>query len=305
MTWYVLRRILDAIPVLIGVVIIAFVLVHLSGDPVLLMLPADASPEEIDQFRREMGFDRPVAVQFKEYFANLVRLDFGRSLRYQEPTLNLILERFPATLTLAAAGLLVSVAIGIPAGIISAVRRHRASDYIISLAAIFGQSVPPFWLGLMLILLFSVTLGWLPSSGRGGLDHLILPAVTVGLYFTASIARLTRSGMLEILGSDYIRTARSKGLGGRAIVFRHALRNCLIPVVTMIGLQFGVLLGGAVVTETIFAWPGIGRLMVQAIYNRDYPLAQATMLFFAAVFIIINILVDVVYHFIDPRIKYR
>lgn len=300
---FILRRLVDAVPVFVGVAIIAFALVHLSGDPVLLMLPPDASPAEIASFRHEMGFDRPILVQFKDFAFRLARFDFGDSIRYQEPALDLILERFPATFQLAVASLLFSVVLGIPAGIISATRRNKVSDYIISVFAIFGQSVPPFWLGLMMILLFSVTFGWLPSSGIGTWRHLLMPAFTVGIYFTASIARLTRSGMLDVLGSDYIRTARSKGLNRRVVVYKHALRNSLIPIVTMIGLQFGVLLGGAVVTETIFAWPGIGRLMVQAIYNRDYPLAQATMIFFSSIFILMNILVDVLYSVIDPRIK--
>jgi peptide/nickel transport system permease protein len=302
---YIVKRILDAVPVFIGVAVIAFSLVHLSGDPVMLMLPPDASPEEIASFRHELGFDRPILVQFKDFVLRLARFEFGDSLRYQEPALDLILERFPATLLLAAASLFFAILIGIPAGILSATRRYKISDYLVSLFAMFGQSIPPFWLGLMLILVFAVTFRWLPSSGIGTFKQLIMPALTVGLYFTASIARLTRSGMLEILESDYIRTARSKGLNRRVVVYKHALRNCLIPVVTMIGLQFGVLLGGAVVTETIFAWPGIGRLMVQAIYNRDYPLAQATMLFFATVFIVINILTDLLYSVIDPKIRLK
>jgi ABC-type dipeptide/oligopeptide/nickel transport system permease component len=302
---FLIKRIIDAIPVFIGVAIVAFALVHLSGDPVLLMLPPDATPEEIASFSREMGFDKPILEQFKDFTLKLLRFDFGDSLRYQEPAIDLIFERFPATLQLTVASIVFSVLFAIPAGIISATNRNKLIDYVISVLAMFGQSVPPFWLGLMLILLFSVTFGWLPSSGMGTWQQLILPAFTVGIYFTASIARLTRSGMLEILGSDYIRTARSKGLSNRKVVYIHALRNSLIPIVTMIGLQFGILLGGAVVSETIFAWPGIGRLMVQAIYNRDYPLAQATMIFFSVVFIVTNILVDMLYTYIDPRIKHQ
>ncbi len=302
---FLLKRLIDSVPVLIGVAVIAFSLVHLSGDPVLLMLPADTSPEQIEQFRRQMGYDRPILEQFVDFTVHLLSFDLGNSIRYQEPVTRLILERFWATLKLAFASLLIALVLGIPGGVLSAIHRGTVKDHFVSLIVFFGQAVPPFWLGLMMILVFAVHLKLLPSSGMGTFKQLIMPAVTVGLYFTAAVARLTRSGILEIMGSDYIRTARAKGLAERIVIYKHALRNCLIPVVTMTGLQFGALLGGAVVTETIFAWPGIGRLMIQALYNRDYPLVQGTMLFFAVIFIAMNILVDIIYCLIDPRIRYR
>ena len=302
---FLIKRVIDSIPVLIGVAVIAFLLVHLSGDPVLLMLPADTPPEQVEQFRHRMGYDRPVLQQFAEFSLNLLTFNLGTSIRYQEPVTRLILERFWATLKLALASLVVAVLLGIPGGIISAVHRGSTKDHFVSLFVFFGQAVPPFWLGLMMILVFAVGFKVLPSSGMGTWKHLIMPAATVGLYFVASIARLTRSGILDIMGSDYIRTARAKGLSEKVVIYKHALRNCLIPVVTMTGLQFGALLGGAVVTETIFAWPGIGRLMIQALYNRDYPLVQGTMIFFALIFLVVNILVDILYSWIDPRIRYK
>jgi peptide/nickel transport system permease protein len=302
---FFIKRLIDSIPVLIGVAIIAFSLVHLSGDPVLLMLPADTPPEQIEQFRHQMGYDRPILKQFVDFSVNLLTFNLGNSIRYQEPVVRLIWERLWATLKLAFVSLLIALILGIPGGIISAIHRGTIKDYAVSLIVFFGQAIPPFWLGLMMILVFAVNLRLLPSSGMGTFKQLILPALTVGLYFTASIARLTRSGILEIMGSDYIRTARAKGLSERIVIYKHALRNCLIPIVTITGLQFGALLGGAVVTETIFAWPGIGRLMIQALYNRDYPLVQGTMIFFALIFIVMNILVDMLYSLIDPRIRYK
>jgi peptide/nickel transport system permease protein len=302
---FFIKRLIDSIPVLIGVAIIAFFLVHLSGDPVLLMLPADTPPEQIEQFRHQMGYDRPILKQFVDFSVNLLTFNLGNSIRYQEPVVRLIWERFWATLKLAFVSLLIALILGIPGGIISAIHRGTIKDYAVSLIVFFGQAIPPFWLGLMMILVFAVNLRILPSSGMGTFKQLIMPALTVGLYFTASIARLTRSGILEIMGSDYIRTARAKGLSERIVIYKHALRNCLIPIVTMTGLQFGALLGGAVVTETIFAWPGIGRLMIQALYSRDYPLVQGTMLFFALIFIVVNFLTDMLYSLIDPRIRYK
>ena len=230
--------------------------------------------------------------------------DLGRSLRYRQPALPLVLERLPATAELALAALFVSLLVAIPAGVISAVRRDTAYDNLTMLGALFGQSMPVFWLGIMLILIFSVRLELLPTSGRGGLDHLILPAVTLGLYSTARVTRLVRAGMLDVIGQDYIRTAQAKGLPDRRVIVKHALRNTLIPVVTIIGLELGTLLGGAVITETIFAWPGIGRLAVTAIFQRDYPLVQATVLVTALVFVLSNLLVDLLYGWLDPRIRY-
>jgi peptide/nickel transport system permease protein len=219
--------------------------------------------------------------------------------------MQLVLERLPATFQLAGAGLLLALCLAIPAGIISAVKRNTAIDYFSTVVALLGQAMPTFWLGIMLILVFSVRLNWLPSSGRGGLQHLVLPAVTLGLFTTARITRLTRSGMLEVLGQDYIRTARAKGVSEQPVVWKHALKNASIPIVTIIGIELGTLLGGSVITETIFAWPGVGRLSVQAIFNRDYPVVQAAVFILASTFVFLNFVVDLAYTWLDPRIRFR
>jgi ABC-type dipeptide/oligopeptide/nickel transport system permease component len=252
-----------------------------------------------------MGFDDPVAVQYVRFLKGAVRGDFGESLRHGEPAMALVVERLPATFQLAGAGLLIALGLAIPAGIVSAMKRNTAVDYVSTVVALLGQAMPTFWLGIMLILLFSVRLNWLPSSGRGGLEHLILPAFTLGLFTTARITRLTRSGMLEVLGQDYIRTARAKGVGETPVVWKHALKNASIPIVTIVGIELGAALGGSVITETIFAWPGVGRLSVQAIFNRDYPVVQSAVFLLASTFVIVNFLVDVVYTYLDPRIRFR
>jgi len=219
--------------------------------------------------------------------------------------MHLVLERLPATFQLAGAGLLLALCLAVPAGIISAMKRNTAVDYVSTVVALLGQAMPTFWLGIMLILVFSVRLNWLPSSGRGGLQHLILPAVTLGLFTTARITRLTRSGMLEVLGQDYIRTARAKGVSEQPVVWKHALKNASIPIVTIVGIELGTLLGGSVITETIFAWPGVGRLSVQAIFNRDYPVVQAAVFILASTFVFLNFIVDLAYTWLDPRIRFR
>jgi len=219
--------------------------------------------------------------------------------------MDLVLERLPATFQLAGAGLLLALCVAIPAGIISALKRNTAIDYFSTVVALLGQAMPTFWLGIMLILVFSVRLNWLPSSGRGDIQHLVLPAVTLGLFTTARITRLTRSGMLEVLGQDYIRTARAKGVGEQPVVWKHALKNASIPIVTIIGIELGTLLGGSVITETIFAWPGVGRLSVQAIFNRDYPVVQAAVFILASTFVFLNFVVDLAYTWLDPRIRFR
>jgi ABC-type dipeptide/oligopeptide/nickel transport system permease component len=302
---YLLRRLWQSLIVLFGVSVVVFLILHLTGDPAGLLLPPDATAEDIANFRRAMGFDDPVAVQYLRFLRGAVRGDFGESLRHGEPAMGLVLERLPATFQLAGAGLLIALCLAIPAGIVSAVRRNTAVDYLSTVVALLGQAMPTFWLGIMLILVFSVRLSWLPSSGRGTLEHLILPAITLGLFTTARITRLTRSGMLEVLGQDYIRTARAKGVGESPVVWKHALKNAAIPIVTIVGIELGTLLGGSVITETIFAWPGVGRLSVQAIFNRDYPVVQAAVFLLASTFVIVNFLVDVVYTYLDPRIRYR
>ena len=244
-------------------------------------------------------------MQYARFLKGALRGDFGESLRHGEPAMHLVLERLPATFELAGAGLLLALCLAIPAGIISAVKRNTPIDYISTVVALMGQAMPTFWLGIMLILVFSVRLSWLPSSGRGDLQHLILPAVTLGLFTTARITRLTRSGMLEVLGQDYIRTARAKGVSEQPVVWKHALKNASIPIVTIVGIELGTLLGGSVITETIFAWPGVGRLSVQAIFNRDYPVVQAAVFILASTFVFLNFLVDVAYTWLDPRIRFR
>jgi ABC-type dipeptide/oligopeptide/nickel transport system permease component len=268
-------------------------------------LPPDASAEDVERFRQQMGFNDPVVVQYLRFLRGALQGNFGESLRHGEPAMALVLERLPATFELAGAGLLIAVSLAIPAGILSAVRRNSPIDYVSTVVALLGQAMPTFWLGIMLILVFSVQLGWLPSSGRGDVEHLILPAVTLGLFTTARITRLTRSGMLEVLGQDYIRTARAKGVGEPPVVWKHALRNASIPIVTIVGIELGTLLGGSVITETIFAWPGVGRLSVQAIFNRDYPVVQAAVFILATTFVVVNFLVDVTYTYLDPRIRLR
>ncbi|MBI4012459.1 MAG: ABC transporter permease [Candidatus Rokubacteria bacterium] len=305
MKTYLLRRLAQSLVVLLGISVVVFVILHLTGDPTLLLLPPDASAEEIAKFRRAMGFDDPLYLQYWRFLRGALRGDFGTSLRHDEPALGLVWQRMPATIELTAVALGVALVLAIPAGIVSAAFRNTALDYVSTVLALVGQAMPTFWLGIMLILIFSVGLHLLPSSGRGGPANLVLPALTLGLFTTARIMRLTRSGMLEVLGQDYVRTARAKGVGERRVVWKHALKNAGIPIVTIVGLELGTLLGGAVITETIFAWPGVGRLSVQAIYNRDYPVVQASVFLLASIFVLVNLVVDVLYTYLDPRIRIR
>ncbi|MBI1737394.1 MAG: ABC transporter permease [Candidatus Rokubacteria bacterium] len=305
MTTYLARRLSQSLLVLFGISFVVFGILFLTGDPALVLLPPDASPEDVVRFRKAMGFDDPFFVQYGRFLKGALRGDFGESIRHGEPAFGLVVERMPATFELAGAGLLLALVLAIPAGIVSAVRRNTAIDYFSTVVALLGQSMPTFWLGIMLILVFSVQFNLLPSSGRGTLRHLILPAITLGLFTTARITRLTRSGMLEVLNQDYIRTAKAKGVGDPPIVWKHALKNAAIPIVTIVGIELGTLLGGSVITETIFAWPGVGRLSVQAIYNRDYPVVQAAVFLLASTFVVVNLVVDVVYTYLDPRIRLR
>jgi peptide/nickel transport system permease protein len=305
MRTFLLRRLLQSLVVLLGVSFVVFAILFLTGDPALVLLPPDASAEDVRRFRELMGFDDPFLVQYGRFLRGALQGDFGQSVRHGEPAFDLVLERMPATFELAGAALLLALCLAIPAGIVSAVRRNSALDYIYTVVALFGQSLPTFWLGIMLILVFSVQLHLLPSSGRGTLEHLVLPAVTLGLFTTARITRLTRSGMLEVLGQDYIRTARAKGVSDPPVVWKHALKNAAIPIVTIVGIELGTLLGGSVITETIFAWPGVGRLSVQAIANRDYPVVQAAVFLLATTFVVVNLVVDLVYTYLDPRIRLR
>jgi ABC-type dipeptide/oligopeptide/nickel transport system permease component len=301
---YIFKRLWHAVYVMVGISMISFFFIHLSGDPVMLMLPADASHQEIEELRERLGFNDPIPVQYLRFASNAVRGDFGESLYYHVPAMELILERLPASLELAVAAMVIALGVAVPIGIVSAVRRNSLLDMGSMLGALLGLSMPHFWLGIMLILLFSVKLGWLPTSGRGSWAQLIMPSLALGMGLMAMFARLTRSVMLEVLGQDYVRTARAKGLKERLVIGKHALKNALIPLVTVAGMQFGFLIGGTVIIETVFAWPGVGRLVVQAIFNRDYPLVQACVLVLAVIFVVVNLLVDLLYVYLDPRISY-
>jgi peptide/nickel transport system permease protein len=303
MLHYVVHKVVHTALVAFGVVTLVFVALRLSGDPAATMLPGDASVDELVALRRELGLDQPLHVQYLKFLAGAVTGDFGTSLRHQQPAFELVIERLPATLELAFAALLLSVVVALPLGIVAAIYRGRLADMLAMGFAVVGQATPYFWMGIMLILIFAVELQWLPTSGRGGLDHLILPAVTLGTHFMAVLARLTRTSMLEVLGQNYVTTARAKGLPEWLVITTHALKNAAVPVVTLIGLQFGTLLGGAVVTETIFAWPGVGRLAVQSIFVRDYPVVQAGVFVLALSFVGINLLIDLLYGYLDPRIR--
>ena len=305
MRTFLLRRLLQSLVVLLGVSFVVFFILFLTGDPAAVMLPPEASAEDIQRFRESMGFNDPFFVQYGRFLLGALRGNFGTSIRHGEPAFTLVVERMPATFELAGAALVIALLLAIPAGIVSAVRRNTLVDYISTVVALLGQSMPTFWLGIMLILVFSVQFHVLPSSGRGTWQHLVLPAVTLGLFTTARITRLTRSGMLEVLNQDYIRTAKAKGVSDPPVVWKHALKNAAIPIVTIVGIELGTLLGGSVITETIFAWPGVGRLSVQAIYNRDYPVVQAAVFLLAATFIVVNLLVDLIYTYLDPRIRLR
>jgi ABC-type dipeptide/oligopeptide/nickel transport system permease component len=302
---YLLRRFLQSLLVLLGVSFVVFGILFLTGDPALVLLPPDASAEDVEKFRQSMGFNDPFFVQYGRFLVGALRGDFGQSIRHGEPAFDLVMERMPATFELSGAALAIALCLAIPAGIVSAVRRNTVIDYFSTVVALLGQSMPTFWLGIMLILLFSVQLNLLPSSGRGGWQHMLLPAITLGLFTTARITRLTRSGMLEVLSQDYIRTARAKGVANPPVVWKHALKNAAIPIVTIVGIELGTLLGGSVITETIFAWPGVGRLSVQAIYNRDYPVVQAAVFTLSATFVLVNLIVDMLYTYLDPRIRLR
>jgi len=302
--WYVGRRVAHTALILIGITVVVFWVIRLSGDPVLLMLPADASQQDIERLRQSLGFDQPVHVQLWRFVERVATGDFGKSLRFQEPALPLVLDRLPNTVLLALTALSISTLVAIPLGVLSAVRRNSSWDYAAMFVALLGQSMPIFWTGIMLITVFSVALDLFPSSGSGTFRHLVLPAVALGFFSTGRVTRLVRGGMLEVLGQDYVRTARAKGLAERGVVYRHALRNCLLPVITIVGLELGSTLGGAVVTEMVFAWPGVGRLIVSAIFARDYPLVQAAVFVVAAMFVLVNLAVDLLYAVVDPRVRY-
>ncbi len=305
MLHYVLKRLYSTVPVLIGISLLLFFMLRmLPGDPAQVLAGQMATPEEIETIRQQLGLDRPIHVQYATFLSRLARLDLGRSARTQNPVTEEVWARLPNTVLLAVVAISLACLFGIPAGIISAVRPYSWLDYLFTMAALFGISMPVFWLGLMLVVVFAVILQWLPAGGTGGWEYVILPSVTLASFVVAFIARMTRSTMLEALSQDYTTTARSKGLRENVVVIKHALKNALIPIITVVGLQFGLLLGGAVLTETVFAWPGLGRLIVDSILARDYPMIQGAILIFGLLYILVNLLVDILYAYVDPRIRY-
>jgi len=334
MKWYVIKRLLQIIPVVLGVTLIAFALIHLApGDPVRTMLGQHATQQEINEIRAKYGLDQPLYIQYFMWLGDVIQGDLGRSILSHEQVTTEIASRFPNTIELAIAAMIFAILIGVVAGIISATKQYSVADYSVMGIALFGISMPVFWLGIMLMMIFGVFLGWLPIGGRIDLlipfhsitgfmvidsiitlngaallsvfEHLILPAIALGTIPMAIIARTTRSSMLEVLRQDFIRTERAKGLSEWKVIYKHAIRNAMVPVVTVIGLNFGLLLSGAILTETVFSWPGVGRLVVDAVYARDYPLVIGCILIFALVFVLVNLITDLLYTYIDPRIHYE
>jgi len=300
---YLLGRLAQTLLVVLLSLTAVFGLVRLTGDPVLLLMPTDIQAKDVDEFRQRLGLNDPLAVQYARFLGSALRGDFGESLRYKRPAMELVLDRLPATLLLAATAVALTLVLAVPLGILSAVRRDTFVDHAGTLATVLGQAVPGFWLGLMLIYVFSVQLRWLPTGGTGGVSNLVMPSIVLAVFFAARIARLTRSTMLDALGEEFVLTARAKGLGAGRVIGKHALRNAAIPVVTLAGLEVGQLLGGAVITETIFAWPGLGRLTVQALLNRDFPVVLAAVFVTSVIYTLINLIVDLAYGWLDPRVR--
>jgi peptide/nickel transport system permease protein len=300
---YLGQRLVWAFAVLVGISLAVFLVVHLSGDPTALYMGPEGTKEDYEILRAALGFDRPLPQQYGQFLGRALQGDFGRSLRHRQPTLPLVLQRFPATATLAVAALVLAALLALPLGVLAAVRRGSLLDSGAMTLALAGQCMPTFWLGILLILAFAVNLRWVPVYGGEGLLTLVLPAVTLGVWAMARTARITRSSMLEVLNQDFLRTARAKGIGEWSVVLRHALRNGAIPIVTALGLELGNLLGGAVITEAVFAYPGVGRLAVEAVVNKDVPLIQAVVFTVAAVLLLLNIFIDLAYTALDPRVR--
>jgi peptide/nickel transport system permease protein len=298
------RRIVHVLIVVLGVYTALFLLLRLTGDPALLYVSEDAGPAQIQRVREQLGLADPLPVQYLRFLGRAAVGDFGVSLRYNQPALPLVLAAVPATLELTAAALLLSALVGVPVGILSATRRNSVADRLSLMASLIGQCVPTFWLGIILILVLALGLGVLPPSGRGTLAHVVMPALTLGAYSTARVARLTRSSVLEVLNQDFVRTAHAKGLAQRVVILRHVLKNAALPIVTILGLSVSTLLGGAVITETIFDWPGVGRLLVQAVFVRDYPIVQGTAFLIAAMVTAVTFATDALYAWLDPRITH-
>jgi len=311
---YIISRLLQAIALIIGVLFIVFIMLHLTGDPASLMVSRNASPEDIEKIRHEFGFDKPLIVQFANFLKGAFIGDFGMSLRYRQPAMKLIIERLPATIQLATVALLFSLIIGIPIGLLGGSNPNTGLDLVARTTGLIGQTIPSFWLALMLIVVFAVKLHWFPAFGREtvrilGINFptksIVLPAFALSLFTTGQLARFTRSAVLEIKNEDYIRTAYSKGLPRRIIYIRHILKNAAIPIISIVGVQFSYLLSGSIYIETIFSWPGLGQLLAESVFNRDFGLVQATAFFTSVVVVVLHLLTDIAYGLADPRIKYR
>jgi peptide/nickel transport system permease protein len=300
---YIARQVVQLVVVVIGISLLSFGILHVIGDPVLLLLPQNAGKEEFERYRHLLGLDRPIYVQYWTFASRAVRGDFGRSWYGDAPAFGLVIERMPPTIYLTFAGLGVALLIAIPLGTLAALRRHSFVDTLCTMIATAGQALPLFWLGIMLIIIFAVRLKLLPASGYGTWQHFLMPSLCLGMAFAPITMRLVRSGMIEVLSMDYIKTARSKGMAERRVVWKHAFRNAAIPVITVLGLQFGQLLGGAIITETVFAWPGVASLTVDSIRNQDFPVVQCAVVLLALIIVVVNLIVDIVVGFIDPRIR--
>ncbi len=305
MTTYVLRRLLSAVPVLIGVSILVFAMLHLApGDPARLIAGEEAEAEVLEQWRERLGLNDPLPTQYWRFVSGAIRGDLGQSLRTNRAVVEEIGDRIGNTLRLAAVGMTLAILLGLGSGTVAAVFHRRAMDNVVMVGAMLGVSIPGFWFGLLLIFVFAVTLGWFPSSGASGLRHLVLPGIALGVRAAAILARMTRSSMLEVIRRDFVRTARAKGLNERTVIYRHVLKNSLIPVITIIGLQFGALLAGTIIIEQVFTWPGLGTLLLHSLNARDYPLVQGIVLYIAVGYIAVNLAVDLLYGYLDPRIRY-
>jgi len=302
---YTLRRLVMLVPVLFGVSVLVFMMLHLTpGDPARLIAGPTATPDQVDQIRHSLGLDQPLYRQYYDYMSRLAHGDLGHSIVTHDAVTSELAPRFVATIELSGAAMIVAVVVGMTFGIISATRQYSLVDNLLSVLSLIGLSTPAYWLGLMLILLFSLHFSWFPAAGRGGLSHLILPMLTLSTFAMATVARMTRGSLLDVLNQDYVQAARAKGLSEVFVLVRHALKNALIPIMTVVGLQVGQLLSGAVLTETVFSWPGIGRFMVDSIEARDFPIVQGGVLLTAATFVIVNLIVDLLYGVVDPRIRY-
>src|SRR5213594_3464474 len=300
---YLVRQLVQLVVVILGISILAFSILHIIGDPVTLLLPQNAGKEEYARYKHLMGLDQPIWVQYWKFASSAIRGDFGKSWYGNAPAFRLVIDRMPPTIYLTLAGLGVALMISLPLGVLAALKRHSVVDTLCTLLAVAGQAMPIFWLGIMLIIIFAVRLKALPASGYGTWQHFLMPAFTLGAFLAPLTMRLVRSGVIEIMNMDYIRTARAKGVGENTVVVKHAFRNACIPIITVLGLQFGQLLGGAIVTETVFAWPGVATLTVESIRNQDFPVVQCAVILLALIIVAANVIVDLVVGFIDPRIR--